>query len=226
MSDIATNLKILRDRVPPAVKIVAVSKTKPAGDILEAYNSGQRIFGENKVQEILSKKDSLPCDIEWHMIGHLQTNKVKSIVPFIRMIQSVDSMKLLSVINTESNKLGKVMDCLLQVHIAEEETKFGFSFEELKDALQSAEYSAMQNIRICGLMGMATFTDDTEQVRKEFRNLASYFNNLKEIYFNNNLYFKDLSMGMSGDFEIGISEGSTMIRVGSLIFGGRNKTAK
>jgi pyridoxal phosphate enzyme (YggS family) len=225
MSDIATNLKNLRDRVPSAVKIVAVSKTKPVSDIFEAYNSGQRVFGENRVQEILSKKDSLPGDVEWHMIGHLQTNKVKSIVPFIRMIQSVDSMKLLSVINNESKKIEKVTDCLLQVHIAEEETKFGFSFEELKNALESAEYDAMKNVRICGLMGMATFTDNIDQVRKEFRNLAMYFKSLKETYFDDNLSFSELSMGMSGDFEIGISEGSTMIRVGSLIFGGRNKTA-
>lgn len=226
MSDIEKNLKNLRDRVPSTVKIVAVSKTKPVSDILEAYNSGQRLFGENKVQEILAKKDSLPDDLEWHMIGHLQTNKVKMIVPSIRMIHSVDSMKLLSVINDESKKTGKITDCLLQVHIAEEETKFGFSFEELKVALQSQEYNTMKNVRICGLMGMATFTDNTDQVRKEFRNLASYFKSIKENFFSSGQAFSELSMGMSGDYEIAISEGSTMIRVGSLIFGGRNKTTK
>jgi pyridoxal phosphate enzyme (YggS family) len=226
MSDIAINLKNLRDRVPSSVQIVAVSKTKPVSDILEAYNYGQRLFGENKVQEILAKKDMLPNDVKWHMIGHLQTNKVKSIVSFISLIHSVDSIKLLSVIDSESKKVGKTTDCLLQVHIAEEETKFGFSFEELEDTLQSEDFKEMRNVRICGLMGMATFTSDTEQVRKEFRNLANHFKKIKEKFFSSEQAFSELSMGMSGDFEIGIEEGSTMIRVGSLIFGGRNKTIK
>jgi pyridoxal phosphate enzyme (YggS family) len=226
MSDIAINLKNLRDRVPSSVQIVAVSKTKPVSDIIEAYNNGQRLFGENKVQEILAKKDMLPGDVEWHMIGHLQSNKVRSIVPFVSMIHSVDSIKLLSVIDTESKRIGKTTDCLLQVHIAEEETKFGFSFEELEDALRSENLAGMKNIRICGLMGMATFTSDTEQVRKEFRKLASHFKTIKENLFSSKQAFHELSMGMSGDFEIALEEGSTMIRVGSLIFGGRNKTIK
>jgi len=178
MPDIAANLTSLKNRIPALVKIVAVSKTKPAKDVLEAYNCGQRIFGENRVQEILRKKDQLPSDIEWHMIGHLQTNKVKAIVPFVSMIQSVDSFKLLALVDAESLKLRKITDCLLQVHIAEEETKTGFSREELAATLDSSGFRQLKNVRICGLMGMATFTSDLVQVRREFRFLSNCFNDL------------------------------------------------
>lgn len=223
MSDITENIKILKNQLPPSVRLVAVSKTRPERDILEAYNAGQRIFGENRVQEILRKKDQLPGDIEWHLIGHLQTNKVKAIVPFVSMIHSVDSYRLLSSINSESSKSGKVTDCLLQVHIADEETKSGFLPEELLEELDSHDLQELNNVRICGLMGMATFTDDSDKVRNEFRSLAGFFNKLRTEYFHDRPYFTEISMGMSGDYEIAVEEGSTMIRVGSLIFGERIK---
>ena len=223
MPDIAANLTSLKNRIPALVKIVAVSKTKPAKDILEAYNCGQRIFGENRVPEILRKKDQLPSDISWHMIGHLQTNKVKAIVPFISMIESVDSFRLLVSVDAESLKNQRITDCLLQVHIAEEETKTGFSPEELASELDSSGFRQLKNIRICGLMGMATYTSDLAQVRKEFRFLSDCFNDLKNKYFSDDPDFREISMGMSGDYKIAVEEGSTMIRVGSLIFGERNK---
>lgn len=221
MTDIARNLTSLKSRIPDSVKLVAVSKTKPAEDILEAYYSGQKIFGENRVQEILKKKDQLPSDIEWHLIGHLQSNKVRSIVPYVRMIQSVDSFKIISVINTESLKSNRITDCLFELHIAEEETKSGFSMNELDEMFDSQEFNYLRNVRICGVMGMATFTIDESQVRKEFRHLTGYFNTLKEKYFKTDPHFREISMGMSGDFQIAIEEGSTMIRIGSLIFGER-----
>lgn len=221
MSVIANNIKHLKSQLPPAVKLVAVSKTKPVKDILEAYNSGQRIFGENKVQELLNKKDSLPGDIEWHLIGHLQSNKVKYIVPFVSMIQSVDSIKLLVSINSEANKINRVIDCLLQIHIASEETKFGFSMCDLAEALRSEDVSMFRNIRLCGVMGMASFTSDINQIKKEFGYLRSCFNSLKNNYFSTIRDFTEISMGMSGDYELAIEEGSTMIRIGSLIFGER-----
>ncbi|HLN56506.1 MAG TPA: YggS family pyridoxal phosphate-dependent enzyme [Bacteroidales bacterium] len=222
MTKIAANINLIRSQIPDHVKLVAVSKTKSVEDILEAYNSGQRLFGENRVQEIIRKKDQLPSDIEWHMIGHLQSNKVKSIVSFISMIQSVDSLNLLAVINSEAAKVQRIVDCLLEVHIASEETKSGFSPAELEATLDYLEAGELKNIRICGLMGMATFTDDTGQVRKEFRHLRETFLWIKEKYFSNDLLFREISMGMSGDYHIAIEEGSTMIRVGSLIFGERN----
>lgn len=226
MSGIEANINDLRSRVPANVKIIAVSKTKPVEDILRAYNAGQRIFGENRVQEIVRKRELLPSDIEWHMIGHLQTNKVKLIAPFISMIQSVDTMKLLMVIDSESGKHKRTTDCLLQLHIAKEETKSGFSMEELLAAIGSPEFPALKNVRICGLMGMATFTEDKETVRGEFRYLAGTFRHLKDKYFREKDYFREISMGMSGDFTIAVEEGSTMVRVGSLIFGERNKHLK
>lgn len=222
MTKIAANINLIRSQIPDHVKLVAVSKTKSVEDILEAYNSGQRLFGENRVQEIIRKKDQLPSDIEWHMIGHLQSNKVKSIVSFISMIQSVDSLNLLAVINSEAAKVQRIVDCLLEVHIASEETKSGFSPAELEATLDYLEAGELKNIRICGLMGMATFTNDTGQVRKEFRHLRETFLWIKEKYFSNDLLFREISMGMSGDYHIAIEEGSTMIRVGSLIFGERN----
>jgi pyridoxal phosphate enzyme (YggS family) len=222
MSDITNNIISLKQSLPPSIKLIAVSKTKQVNDIMEAYNSGQRCFGENRVQEILNKKDHLPFDIEWHLIGHLQRNKVKYIVPFISMIQSVDSLKLLSAINSEALKVNRVVDVLLQVHIAKEETKFGFSREEIVEMMASPGFADLKFIRICGVMGMATFTSDLVQVQMEFRSLAGLFNELKKKYFSADEYFRDISMGMSGDYEIAIKEGSTIIRVGSLIFGERS----
>lgn len=221
MSDIAININQLKNQVPSTVRLVAVSKTRPASDILEAYNAGQRIFGENRVQEILNKKDMLPGDIEWHLIGHLQTNKVKSIVPYVTMIHSVDSFRLLSSINAESSKIGKITDCLLQVHIADEETKSGFLPDELLNELNSIEFNKFGNVKICGVMGMATFTNDHDKVRNEFRFLSEFHKKLKANYFSDKSYFSEISMGMSGDYETAIKEGSTLIRVGSLIFGER-----
>ena len=221
MSDIAGNIDFLNSQLPSTVRLVAVSKTKTVGDIMDAYYAGQRYFGENRVQELLNKKELLPPDIEWHLIGHLQSNKVKYIVPFICMIQSVDSYKLLITINSEAIKIKKVVDCLLQIHIATEETKFGFTMDELHESLQSDNILKLSNVRICGVMGMATFTSDTNQVKKEFRYLRDCFNSLKDAYFKTSTSFKEISMGMSGDFKIAIQEGSTMVRVGSLIFGER-----
>ena len=209
-------------KIPAGIKLVAISKTKPAEDILKLYHAGHRMFGENKVQELLSKSSQLPADIDWHLVGHLQTNKVKLIAPFINMIHSVDSLKLLSVINKEGEKNERLINCLLQIHIAEEETKFGLSAMEAVQLLKSEEFLHFSNIRVCGLMGMATFTDDTVQVRKEFRHLAAFFQKLKVEFFQDKDYFRELSMGMSGDYEIAIDEGATIIRIGSLIFGERN----
>ena len=221
MIKIAANINSLKQQIPASVKLVAVSKTRSADDILEAYNSGQRCFGENRVQELLQKKDLLPADIEWHLIGHLQTNKVKYVVPFIKLIQSVDTFKLLKMIDSEAAKIHRVVDCLLQIHIASEETKFGFDITEINEMIQSGDFKQLNSIRICGVMGMATFTDDTSIIQKEFGYLKGCFNKIKEDYFKKIQYFKEISMGMSGDFKIAINEGSTMIRIGSLIFGER-----
>jgi pyridoxal phosphate enzyme (YggS family) len=221
MPDIASNIISLKRQIPPSVKLVAVSKTKPVSDILEAYNAGHRIFGENRVQELLSKKDHLPHDIEWHLIGHLQSNKVKYIVPFIRMIHSVDTFKLLKTINTEAEKVNRVIDCLLQFHIAKEETKFGFSRSEATAVTGSEEFSRLKSVRLCGVMGMATFTDNEKQIREEFRYLVGCFNELKSRYFSRNPAFREISAGMSTDYKIAIGEGGTIIRIGSIIFGER-----
>jgi PLP dependent protein len=223
MSFITENIFILKHHIPSTVKLVAVSKTKPVADILEAYNTGQKSFGENRVQELLNKKDLLPEDIEWHLIGHLQTNKIRYVVPFISMIQSIDSFKLLSAVNNEALKINRVVDCLLQIHIASEETKFGFSMHNLTEDLQSDKMLNLRNVRICGIMGMATFTSDNEQVKKEFRYLKDCYDSLKSSFFRSNACFKEISMGMSGDYKLAIEEGSTMVRIGSLIFGERNK---
>jgi pyridoxal phosphate enzyme (YggS family) len=222
MADISSNIISLRSQIPSHIKLVAVSKTKPVSDILTAYNAGQRCFGENRVQEILNKKDLLPDDIEWHLIGHLQTNKVKSVVPFISMIQSVDTFRLLSAINSEASKVSRLVDCLLQIHIAREETKFGFSLDELNETIASSEFKSMENVRICGLMGMATLTSDNDQIQREFRFLADCFRTLREGHFSGSPHFREISMGMSGDYSIALKEGSTMLRIGSLIFGERN----
>jgi len=224
MSDITNNLTLLKQQIPSSVRLIAVSKTKPVSYIMEAYNAGHRLFGENRVQELLSKKDLLPPDIEWHLIGHLQSNKVKSVVPFISMIQSVDSFKLFQVIDSEALRVSRVVDCLLQIHIAKEETKFGFNMMELNEMLESQEFVRLQNVRICGIMGIATFIDDSSQVRKEFSFLADCYKTLKNRYFSGSPDFREISMGMSGDYELAIKEGSTIVRIGSLIFGERKQS--
>lgn len=221
MPDIASNIKDLKKNIPPSVTVIAVSKTKPVSDILKAYETGHRDFGENRVQELLSKKDLLPPDIRWHLIGHLQTNKVKFIAPFINLIHSVDSFRLLKSIDNEAVKIERVIRCLLQFHIAEEETKFGFSLPEAIDMLKSEGFSALHNVQICGVMGMATFIDNDDQVRTEFRKLKQYFLRLKADFFSGQDSFREISMGMSGDYKTAIEEGSTMIRTGSVIFGSR-----
>ena len=224
MTDIASNIRSIKKQIPESVKLIAVSKTKSADDILEAYNSGQKRFGENRVRELIQKKDLLPPDIEWHFIGHLQTNKVRQVVPAVSMIQSVDTFKLLKIIDTEASRIERIIDCLLQIHIAGEETKFGFSMTELHEMLQSEEFRKLNSVSLCGVMGMATFTDDDQRIKSEFRYLYGCFEELRTKYFRESPVFKEISMGMSGDFRIAIEEGSTIIRIGSLIFGERNKT--
>jgi len=214
-------LSKIQTEIPESVTLVAVSKTKPVSDIQIAYDAGQRIFGENKVQELVDKQEELPSDIEWHFIGHLQRNKVKYIAPFVAMIHAVDSMKLLKEINKQAKKCDRTISCLLQFHIADEESKFGLSMEEAHDILSSNEFVELQNVSIVGVMGMATFTNDHEQVRDEFRTLENYFNVLKSHFFKYNDAFEHISMGMSGDYKIAVEEGSTMIRLGSSIFGKR-----
>jgi pyridoxal phosphate enzyme (YggS family) len=203
------------------VKLVAVSKTKPAEQILEAYQSGHKIFAENKVQELVSKFEILPKDIEWHMVGHLQTNKVKYIAPFVSLIHAVDSLKLLKAIDKEALKNNRIIPCLLQVKIAREQSKFGLNNTELEHLLRSEDFKNLNNIRILGLMGMASYTNDTDIVRDEFKKLVSIFKSIRQSYFLDKSYFKELSMGMSTDYKIAVEEGSTMIRIGSLIFGER-----
>lgn len=219
---VKSNLEKVQSTIPSHVKLVAISKTHPVEVVMEAYNAGQRVFGENKVQEMVSKYEAMPKDIEWHLVGHLQTNKVKNIAPFVSLIHSVDSLKLLTVIDKEAEKVNRVIDCLLQIHIAMEETKFGLSAEELNELLSSPEFKKLKNIRIVGLMGMATFTDNVGHIRSEFKSLSDLFKKVKENYFLQNDYFKELSMGMSSDYSIAIEEGSTMVRVGSSIFGYRD----
>lgn len=221
MSSIAENLKQIADSLPEGVKLVAVSKTKPVEAIEEAYNAGQRVFGENRAQELAEKYEVLPKDIEWHLIGHLQTNKVKYVSGFVTMIHGVESLKLLEAIDKEAKKHNRVISCLLQFHVAQEETKFGLDMEEAKALLESESYANMGNVRIEGVMGMATNTENLVQVREEFRRLKGIFEELKQRYFADKPEFKELSMGMSGDYKIAVEEGSTMVRVGSSIFGAR-----
>ncbi|EHQ26078.1 YggS family pyridoxal phosphate-dependent enzyme [Mucilaginibacter paludis] len=219
---IADNIKNLNKEIKLSkAKLVAVSKTKPAEDLQEAYDAGQRIFGENMVQELVEKYEKLPKDIQWHLIGHLQTNKVKYIAPFISLIESVDSLKLLQEINKQAEKNKRVIDCLLQVYIADEETKFGLSYDELIELLRSDEYTALKNIRVVGLMGIATNTDNEKQINDEFHELRVLFDGIKVSFFRKDEFFKELSMGMSSDYKIALEQGSTMIRVGSTIFGQR-----
>jgi pyridoxal phosphate enzyme (YggS family) len=220
--DIAGNIISIKQKLPVGVKLVAVSKTKPNEDILKAYNVGHKIFGENKVQDLVQKYEQLPKDIEWHFIGHPQTNKVKYIAPFIHLIHGVDSIKLLKVINKEAKKNDREIKVLLQFHIAQEQTKFGLTLKEAKDILESEDFRSCKNIIVSGLMGMATYTDDEQQIRNEFKLLKEVFNTLKNEYFSEVKSFNEISMGMSDDYPIAINEGSTLIRVGSKIFGKRN----
>jgi pyridoxal phosphate enzyme (YggS family) len=220
---IAENIRwFTQEALPEGVKLVAVSKTKPVETILEAYEAGQRIFGENRVQELVDKYEALPGDIKWHMIGHLQSNKVKYIAPFVDLIHGVDKPKLMKVIDKEAKKNNRVIDVLLQFHIASEETKFGFDYQEAKQMLQSEEYQQYEFVRVKGVMGMATFTDDMTLVHKEFQQLVQIFKDLKDEFFPDDEGFKEISMGMSNDYQVAIEEGSTMVRIGSLIFGERN----
>lgn len=219
---IADNIISLKNEtIPKKVTLIAVSKTKPVADIQQAYDAGQRQFGENTVQEMVEKYEQLPKDIEWHQIGHLQSNKVKYIAPFISMIQSVDSLKLLQEINKQAEKNKRVIDCLLQIYIADEETKFGLGFDEVIELLRSDEFATFKNIRIRGLMGIATNTDKEKQLKDEFQELKTFFDGIKQSFFRKEESFDVLSMGMSSDYETAIEQGSNMIRVGSTIFGGR-----
>ncbi len=223
MKEIGKNINTINNQLKDSkAKLVAVSKTKPNSDIMEAYDSGQRIFGENKVQELVSKYEDLPKDIEWHMIGHLQRNKVKYIAPFIHLIHSVDSLKLLKEINKQGEKNNRVINCLLQIHIAEEETKFGMDEKEVLELLESQEIKSMEYVKIVGLMGMATNTDNEKQIEREFRSINVFFEHLRSEYQSDNIEIKELSTGMSGDYQIAAANGSTLVRVGSSIFGARN----
>ena len=231
---ISNNLTQIKSQLPNHVTLVAVSKTKPVADLMEAYNAGQRIFGENKIQEMTEKWEQMPKDIEWHMIGHVQTNKVKYMAPYASLIHGVDSLKLLQEINKQAAKNNRVIDCLLQVYIAEEESKFGLDEQELEEILNKILDSArnddneFKNIRIVGLMGMATFTENQNQIEKEFKHLKTIFDTIasRTDAINRvspeNIDIKILSMGMSGDYQLAISCGSTMVRIGSSIFGTRN----
>jgi pyridoxal phosphate enzyme (YggS family) len=219
---VAEKIKFYLNELPKSVTLVAVSKTKPENLILEAYNVGQKIFGENKVQDLVQKYEHLPKDIQWHFIGHLQTNKVKFIVPFVSLIHAVDSLKLLKEINKEALKINRTVNCLLQIYIAKEETKFGLDEKEVFQLLESSDFKALKNINISGLMGMATYTNNLSQIASEFDSLKKLHLKLKTTFFATNNSFNEISMGMSGDYKIAIANGSTMVRIGSSIFGERN----
>ncbi len=218
MMSIKENLEKIKAELPESVTLVAVSKTKPVSELMQAYNAGQRIFGENKIQEMTQKWQSMPQDVQWHMIGHVQRNKVKYMAEYVSLIHGVDSLKLLTEIDKQAKKHSRVINCLLQIHIAEEETKFGFDEKELFEMVHTSEFELLKNIKVLGVMGMATFTEDKKQIRKEFKKLKAIFDALKAQLPD----LQELSMGMSGDFTIALEEGSTMIRIGSSIFGERN----
>ncbi|MBA6155031.1 YggS family pyridoxal phosphate-dependent enzyme [Tenacibaculum sp. S7007] len=218
ITGIKENLQKIKSNLPENVTLVAVSKTKPIADIQEAYDAGQRVFGENKIQEMVTKFDVLPKDIEWHMIGHLQRNKVKYMAHFVNLIHGVDSFKTLKEINKQAKKHDRIINCLLQARIAKEDTKFGLSFTDIEDILTSEELSELENVKVVGLMGMATFTDNQEQLTEEFLSLKTFFSKNQEKYPN----LSTLSMGMSGDYQLAIEKGSNMVRIGSSIFGVRN----
>lgn len=219
--DIQANLKEVLTSLPAQVKLVAVSKFHPNESIEQAYRAGQRIFGESKVQELTGKYETLPKDIEWHFIGHLQTNKVKYIAPYITMIHAVDSYKLLAEIDKQAAKNGRVIPCLLEIHIAQEESKYGFTFQECREMLEAGEWKNLTHICIAGLMGMATFTEDETEIKREFDSLKRFFNEIKQNYFADRDTFREISMGMSHDYPLAIEAGSTLVRVGSKIFGER-----
>jgi PLP dependent protein len=224
--NIKSNIINLRSAIPESCTIVAVSKTNPVEKIKEAYEAGQRVFGENRVQELTPKYEALPKDIQWHMIGHMQTNKVKYIAPFVHMIHSVDRVGVLEEINKQAARVGRTISCLLQIHIAMEDTKFGFSEEEVVALVTGAQIKKLSHISVEGVMGMATFSNDKDQIRKEFRNLRQFFERLKSSELPDNVRMKELSMGMSGDYQIAVEEGSTMVRIGSAIFGERSMNQK
>lgn len=223
---IAENLNRIKATLHPGVKLVAVSKYHPVSEVQQAYDAGQRIFGENLVQELVIKEETLPKDIQWHYIGHLQTNKVKYIAPFISLIHAVDSMKLLKEIEKQAQKANRTIDCLLQLHIAAEETKFGLTPSELKSLVTSEEFCNLKNVRVVGLMAMATNTDDEVQIASEFATVKGIFDELKQTVFSDAPYFSELSMGMSGDYLLAQEQGSTMVRVGSSIFGERDYSVR
>lgn len=218
---ISANLDAVKSLLPEGVKLVAVSKFHPKEALEKAYNAGQRVFGESRVQELSGKQEVLPDDIEWHLIGHLQTNKIKTVVPYIHTIQSVDSWKVLSEIDKYASKVDRKINCLLEIYIAQEDSKYGLSFDECRNLLEKEDWKALQNVQITGLMGMATNTDDASQIRQEFRSLRAFFEELKQTFFKEDANFSEISMGMSHDYRIAIEEGSTIIRVGTSIFGER-----
>jgi len=219
--DIKSNIKAINDTLTAGCKLIAVSKTQPVEKILQAYQTGQRVFGENKAQEMLAKYEALPKDIEWHMIGHLQSNKVKYIAPFVSLIHSVDSVRLLEEINKQGQKINRIIPCLLQMYIANEDAKFGFSQEEVIELLDNYPLS-FHNVRVVGLMGMASFTNNQQQIRAEFRSLKVFFEKIRAKPLPPQVEMKELSIGMSGDYRIGMDEGSTLVRIGTSIFGERN----
>lgn len=222
MSHIQEEIKRIQAELPESVRLVAVSKFHPTEALQEAYEGGQRVFGESKVQEMTMKYEILPKDIEWHFIGHLQTNKIKYMAPYVALIHGVDSYKLLAEINKQAWKVGRIIPCLLQIHIAQEETKFGFSTDECRAMLEAGEWKTLNNIRIAGVMGMATNTKDEKQIAREFGILADFFHEMKETHFQDSNDFKEISMGMSDDYPLAIQKGSTLIRIGSRIFGERH----
>lgn len=222
MSHIQEEIQAIKAGLPECVRLVAVSKFHPIEALQDAYDGGQRIFGESKVQEMTQKYEALPKNIEWHFIGHLQTNKIKYMAPYVALIHGVDSYKLLAEINKQAAKAGRIIPCLLQIHIAQEETKFGFSTEECRAMLEEGQWRQLDHVQIAGVMGMATNTEDETQIRREFSTLSAFFQEIKEAYFKEVSSFKEISMGMSDDYPLAIEEGSTLIRIGSRIFGARN----
>ena len=225
-SDIAAQIKQITQELPSGARLVAVSKYHPDEAIMEAYDAGQRLFGENHVQEMTGKFERLPKDIEWHFLGHLQTNKIKYIAPFVSLIHAIDSYKLLSEVNKYAEKAGRTINCLFQLHIAQEETKFGFSFDECRELLKAGEWSSLKNVHLSGVMGMATNTDDTKQVAREFQSLKGFFDEIKAAYFADDAQFKEISMGMTHDYHIALENGSTLVRIGTKIFGERDYSKK
>jgi pyridoxal phosphate enzyme (YggS family) len=223
---IKDNIISYNNKINGNARLIAVSKTKPIEDLQQAYEAGQRLFGENKALEMRDKHEVLPKDIKWHFIGHLQTNKVKYIAPFVELIHSVDSLNLLTCINKEAIKNNRVIDCLLQIDIAHEQTKFGLEESEADALLSSEEFAKLENVRICGVMGIGSITDDKNKTKEEFHNLKEYFSKAKEKFFKSKTYFSEISMGMSEDFEIALEEGATLVRIGSSIFGARDYTSK